>query len=291
MAPCSVARRARAGVVGLANPLAQAGEILAERGARGRVERQVGFVAHRFEQGDDAERHCLGAGALPGTGAPTEDGLQEQVGVAQEGGVAEAGLVGHGCRAGELGVWGGRRAAPSDQARVNVKRVYRVMHRHGLLLERRRYAVSTRRHEGKVAVDKSNVRWCSDGFEFRCDDGVPLRVTFALDCCDREAMSWAATTAGHSGDIVRDVMLAAVENRFGDVLHTESEIEWLSDNGSGYTADETRQFAVLLGLKPLTTPVCSPQSNGMAESFVKTMKRDYVAIMPKPDAATAARNI
>ncbi len=69
------------------------------------------------------------------------------------------------------------------------------------------------------------------------------------------------------------------------------KIEWLSDNGSGYTADDTRRFAAAIGLKPLTTPVCSPQSNGMAESFVKTMKRDYVAFMPKPDAATAARNL
>jgi len=38
-------------------------------------------------------------------------------------------------------------------------------------------------------------------------------------------MSWMATTAGHSGDIVRNVMLAAVENRFGNALHTPSEIE------------------------------------------------------------------
>ncbi|AOI67636.1 hypothetical protein WS51_28635 [Burkholderia territorii] len=29
----------------------------------------------------------------------------------------------------------------------------------------------------------------------------------------------------------------------------------------------------------------------MAESFVKTMKRDYVAFMPKPDAASTARNL
>ncbi len=28
----------------------------------------------------------------------------------------------------------------------------------------------------------------------------------------------------------------------------------------------------------------------MAESFVKTIKRDNVAFMPKPDAATAVRN-
>ncbi|WP_288845551.1 IS3 family transposase [uncultured Paraburkholderia sp.] len=191
-------------------------------------------------------------------------------------------------------VWGmlrrqreGRGAAP-----VNAKRVYRVMRVHGLLLQRRPAPPRPqRRHDGKVAVAKSNQRWCSDGFEFRCDNGEPLRVTFALDCCDREAMSWAATTGGHSGDVVRDVMLAAVENRFGNVLKAPSEIEWLTDNGSGYTAERTKAFASGIGLKPLTTPVCSPQSNGMAESFVKTMKRDYVAFMPKPDAATAARNL
>jgi putative transposase len=129
------------------------------------------------------------------------------------------------------------------------------------------------------------------GFEFRCDNGEPLRVTFALDCCDREAMSWAATTGGHSGNVVRDVMLAAVGNRFGNVLKAPSEIEWLTDNGSGYMAEKTRPFASDIGLKPLTAPTCIPQINGMAESFAKTMKRDYVAFMPKPHAATAARNL
>ncbi|CAB3768573.1 IS3 family transposase ISRso10 [Paraburkholderia solisilvae] len=177
-------------------------------------------------------------------------------------------------------------------APVNVKRIYRVMRVHDLLLHRRpaRPRIE-RRHDGKVAVSRSNQRWCSDGFEFRCDNGEPLRVTFALDCCDREAMSWAATTGGHSGDVVRDVMLAAVEHRFGNVRKAPAQIEWLSDNGSGYIAEKTRAFASDIGLKPLTTPVCSPQSNGMAESFVKTMKRDYVAFMPKPDAPTAVRNL
>lgn len=161
---------------------------------------------------------------------------------------------------------------------VNAKRVYRVMRDHGLLLERRRQPkMPARRHDGQVAVLRSNQRWCSDGFEFRCDDGSPLRVTFALDCCDREALSWAATTAGHSGDVVRDVMLAALEHRFGHADQVPQQIEWLTDNGSGYIATKTREFAGRIGLKPLTTPARSPQSNGMAESFVKTIKRDYVA--------------
>ncbi len=29
----------------------------------------------------------------------------------------------------------------------------------------------------------------------------------------------------------------------------------------------------------------------MAESFVKTMKRDYISIMPKPDGLTAVKNL
>ncbi len=61
-------------------------------------------------------------------------------------------------------------------------------------------------------------------------------------------------------------------------------IEWLTDNGSCCVAAETRKFARKIGLKPLTTPVESPQSNGMTEAFVRPIKRDYVRVNPTPDA-------
>ena len=80
-------------------------------------------------------------------------------------------------------------------AAVNVKRVYRVMKAHGLLLERHTGNGEERRHEGRVAVDRPDTRWCSDGFEIGCDNGERVRVAFTLDCCDREAISWVATTA------------------------------------------------------------------------------------------------
>ncbi|SRU78794.1 insertion element IS2 transposase InsD [Shigella sonnei] len=70
-----------------------------------------------------------------------------------------------------------------------------------------------------------------------------------------------------------------------------SPVEWLTDNGSCYRANETRQFARMLGLEPKNTAVRSPESNGIAESFVKTIKRDYISIMPKPDGLTAAKNL
>ncbi|EYZ05433.1 IS2 transposase Orf2 [Escherichia coli] len=47
----------------------------------------------------------------------------------------------------------------------------------------------------------------------------------------------------------------------------------------------------MLGLEPKSTAVRSPESNGIAESFVKTIKRDYISVMPKPDGLTAAKNL
>jgi putative transposase len=38
-------------------------------------------------------------------------------------------------------------------------------------------------------------------------------------------------------------------------------------------------------------PVESPESNGMAEAFVKTFKRDYVRVNPLPDAVTSLAQI
>ncbi|WP_252991280.1 IS3-like element IS2 family transposase, partial [Shigella flexneri] len=184
-----------------------------------------------------------------------------------------------------------RQAELDGMPAINAKRVYRLMRQNALLLERKpAVPPSKRAHTGRVAVKESNQRWCSDGFEFCCDNGERLRVTFALDCCDREALHWAGTTGGFNSETVQDVMLGAVERRFGNDLPS-SPVEWLTDNGSCYRANETRQFARMLGLEPKNTAVRSPESNGIAESFVKTIKRDYISIMPKPDGLTAAKNL
>ncbi|EJC2837563.1 IS3 family transposase [Escherichia coli] len=184
-----------------------------------------------------------------------------------------------------------RQAELDGMPAINAKRVYRIMRQNALLLERKpAVPPSKRAHTGRVAVKESNQRWCSDGFEFRCDNGEKLRVTFALDCCDREALHWAVTTGGFNSETVQDVMLGAVERRFGNDLPS-SPVEWLTDNGSCYRTNETRQFARMLGLEPKNTAVRSPESNGIAESFVKTIKRDYISIMPKPDGLTAAKNL
>jgi len=177
------------------------------------------------------------------------------------------------------------RLPPPGQGRINHKRVYRIMRRHKLLLER-----STGRphriHDGTIVTLKSNLRWCSDALEIQCWNGERVRVAFSLDCCDREVIGYVATSGFVTGEMIRDMMVQSIEARFGsDVRRVPHPIEWLSDNGSIYTANDTVDFADSLGFLVCTTPPYSPESNGMAESWVKGFKRDYVYLNDRFSAA------
>ena len=97
-------------------------------------------------------------------------------------------------------------------------------------------------------------------------------------------MSFLATKSGVSGEDVLGLMLTTIGHRFGSpagqhqdlhrgrrgsrhrfglVNRLPVNIEWLSDNGSCYVAGEARRFARDISLEPRTTPIESPQSNGM----------------------------
>jgi putative transposase len=174
---------------------------------------------------------------------------------------------------------------------LNHKRVYRIMFKAGWLLQRHTAKRPERRHDGKVIAMRSNIRWCSDGLEFKCWNGEVVRAAFIMDTHDREIISFTAVAkAGISGSDIRDILLEAVEKRF-EGLQVPNPIELLTDNGSPYRAAATKQFVNQLGITSCFTPVASPESNGVAEAFVKTFKRDYVSVKPVPDAETALRLI
>ena len=168
---------------------------------------------------------------------------------------------------------------------VNHKRIYRIMRINRLLLPKH-MGRPTRTHDGMVITLTSNMRWCSDVFQILCFNGEKIRVAFAMDTCDREILSYIATTGGVTSEMVKDLMVSSVEYRFGKIDKLPNKIQWLSDNGPCYTSRETILFASMIGFEVCTTPYYSPESNGMAEAFIKTFKRDYVSVHDLSDAKT-----
>jgi len=157
---------------------------------------------------------------------------------------------------------------------------------HGWNLPRSARRRTGRAHRGRIQRDVSNQRWCSDGLVIACWNGEIVQVAFALDCHDREVLAHVAVPRDLQATDIQQLMAEAVAARFGAEARPASPIQWLSDNGSIDTALETISTAERLHLVPITTPPSSPQSNGMAEAFVNTLRRDYQA---GADLSTAER--
>ena len=159
-------------------------------------------------------------------------------------------------------------------SRLNKKRVYRIMKMNGLLLPKSE-VTRVHRKTGKVMTLHSNTRWCSDCFEIKCFNGEKVYVSFVIDSCDREIISFVKSDRPLHAKDIELLMIKAVSNRFKS-FKTKREIEFLSDRGSIYRAHSVKTLGRSIGLKNCYTAAYSPESNGMSEAFVKTFKRDYV---------------
>ena len=171
------------------------------------------------------------------------------------------------------------------ETRYNLKRIQRVMELAGWKLPRATRRRTGRAHRGQIQRAVSNERWCSDVLEIACWNGELVQLGFALDCHDRECLAHVEAPRDLVGADIQQLMQRAVAARFGVGERPDAPIQWLSDNGSIYTALDTLCTAERLHLVPITTPARSPESNGMSEAFVNTLRRDYLA---GADLSTAA---
>jgi putative transposase len=48
------------------------------------------------------------------------------------------------------------------------------------------------------------------GFEIGCSNGERSRLAFTLNSCDREAISWVATTGRIDSGAIRDLMIDGI---------------------------------------------------------------------------------
>jgi len=162
----------------------------------------------------------------------------------------------------------------------NRKTVYHHLKRQAWLAShRQRTQRPGRPHEGKVAVLKSNRRWACDITTFKLWSGPKLRLAVIIDCADRMVIAWKLQprlTALDIGELLREALF----QRFGHQLPSAKGLEFLTDNGPEFIAEQLQHLLTRLGLVACHTPCRSPQSNGLVESFFGSLKRDYLAHQP-----------
>jgi hypothetical protein len=128
-------------------------------------------------------------------------------------------------------------------------------------------------------VDLTRTGFC---VEFGCHH--PFRGSNTLSLYSR---GWYGVVVDGNPDLIalfrrlrpRDTAICAV------VSNKELPVTFTLAN-QRYVARRDTQLRSRHRPRTGTTPIESPQSNGMAEAFVRTIKRDYVLVSPCPDAQT-----
>jgi putative transposase len=126
-----------------------------------------------------------------------------------------------------------------------------------------------------VAVGQSNQRWASDITGLKAWNGQKGRLAIILDCSDRMILAWRFSPRITAEDLC-EMLREAIFRRFGENRGKAKGIEFLSDNGPEYGAHKLQQLFKKLGIIACRTPCRSPESNGIAEAFFGSFKRDYI---------------
>ena len=100
-----------------------------------------------------------------------------------------------------------RELARTGEPSVNHKRVFRIMKQNGMLLARHTGRRIGRVHDGKVVVMRSNLRWCSDGFEISCWNGDSSASPSSMPMTARSSLGTQSRAPASGGSMVRDMML------------------------------------------------------------------------------------
>jgi transposase InsO family protein len=168
----------------------------------------------------------------------------------------------------------------TDGTTYNRKRIRRLMELNAWNLPRASHRGSGRAHTGRIMRSRSNERWCSDTLEIACANGEYVHLGFVLDCHDREAIAHRAVVGDFQATDVQQLMQTAVQVRF-DTARPAVQLQFLSDNGSIYTALQTVCTAEHLGFTPITTPPPTVRSPTAVQWHVRGLREHETPRLPR----------
>jgi transposase InsO family protein len=185
----------------------------------------------------------------------------------------------------------------SSEARVNHKRVARVMRAGGIAGIRLRRRVRTTIPEPSdqkvpdllnrdFTAPAPNCRYVGDITYLPLADGTNLYLATVIDCHSRRLAGWAVADHMRT-ELIADALRDAHRTRgslAGTIFH--------SDHGSQYTSKDFAKLCARLGVTQSMGAVGTSADNALAKAFNATFKRETLAgAAAWPDAATCRRAV
>ena len=182
--------------------------------------------------------------------------------------------------------WGVRKVWATlrrEGLRVSRKRVWALMHAHGLVLVRAAEPGGPP-PRGHVVVPDPNRRWATDLTTVwtRCEGWVAVVPT--IDCGCRSVLALAVTKDQSAPAVLRSIDTLVVE-QFGTPAAVPAGLELRTDHGPQYTGRDCAALIERWGLLHTLAPVGRPTGNAVVERLIRTMKEEVIWLQDWEDAA------
>ena len=170
-------------------------------------------------------------------------------------------------------VWARLRAAGT---RTSFRRVLRLMRENELLAPTRvGSARGPRSHDGTIIPDTVDTMWGTDLTATWTEEG-PAAVFIAVDHCSAECVGIHAAARATRFEALEPIR-QGVRRHFGGMARDSARgLAVRHDHGSQYMSDHFQKELAFLGIDGSPAFVRSPEGNGCAERFIRTLKENLL---------------
>ncbi len=162
------------------------------------------------------------------------------------------------------------------QVRVSRKRVLRIMREHHLLSPRRVRQGEGLLHEGTITTDAPNLMWGTDGARvLTAKDGWGW-IFVGVEHFNSECVGYHVCKKGTRYEALQPIAMGLTQ-LFGSVeAGVARGLELRMDHGTQYLSDHFLNQLRFWGITPSFAFVEQPQTNGVAERFIRTLKEQII---------------
>lgn len=171
-------------------------------------------------------------------------------------------------------VWA--RLTIEQKVRTSRKRVLRLMRENSLLSPHRRPRGDAKAHEGTIVTDAPDKMWATDGATIDTVDEGKVWVFIAVDHFNGECVGFHVAKHGTRFAALQPLAMGLTTHRGGACSDAGRGIEVRQDHGSQYTSDTYRNQVKAWGMSLSFALVGEPETNGVAERFIRTLKEQVV---------------
>jgi putative transposase len=163
-----------------------------------------------------------------------------------------------------------------DRVRVSRKRVLRVMRENKLLSPHRRPMGDAKLHDGTITTDAPDVMWGTDGARVETVDDGWCWIFVAIEHFNTECVGHHVCKLGDRFAALQPLSMGILEH-YGSVgADVARGLQVRFDHGTQYMSDHFLNQLRFWGVTPSFAFVGEPQTNGVAERFIRTLKEQVI---------------